>query len=128
MKEIDKLEYEQASEDWRHRDHLTWQIPAVLVVVGGLLVAEAYKLPYGVPTWVKIALLLLAFGLSLSLTLALIHNLLVQKQDKEIIKEINPQTRRFCFRKVGSYALSILSVGISIFLLVVCYMSICSTF
>ena len=29
--------YEQLSEDWRSRDRITWQLPSVLVVVGGLL-------------------------------------------------------------------------------------------
>ena len=30
-KEFASIEYEQAPEDWRHRDALTWQLPTALV-------------------------------------------------------------------------------------------------
>lgn len=31
-------DYAQLSEDWRHRDQLTWQLPSVLVAVSGALI------------------------------------------------------------------------------------------
>ncbi len=124
MNELEKVRYEQASEDWRHRDQLTWQTPAILVVVGGLLVAEAFKLPADGPSWVRNALLLFAFGLSISLTLALSQNLVLQGKDRKIIETIDPETERFGFLKIGSLALLILSIAISIFLGWLCWSSI----
>ncbi len=124
MDELEKVRYEQASEDWRHRDQLTWQMPAILVVVGGLLVAEAFKLPDDAPSWVRDALLLFAFGLSISLTLALSQNLILQGKDRKIIETIDPKTKRFGFLKLGSFALLILSIAISIFLGWLCWSSI----
>lgn len=37
-------ECEQLPADWRHRDSLTWQMPAVLLVIAGMLVAEGFEL------------------------------------------------------------------------------------
>lgn len=124
MDELEKVRYEQASEDWRHRDQLTWQMPAILVVVGGLLVAEAFKLPDDAPSWVRNALLLFAFGLSTSLTLSLFQNLILQGKDRKIIETIDPETKRVGFLKLGSFALMILSIAISIFLGWLCWSSI----
>ena len=75
-----EVEYEQISSDWRHRDNLTWQIPSILVVVGGALVAGAFGLDID-PCWVKIIRpLLLLFGAFFSVTLdiALVQNLRYQ--------------------------------------------------
>ncbi len=124
MDELEKVRYEQASEDWRHRDRLTWQMPSILIVVGGLLVAEAFKLPDDAPSWIRNALLLFAFGLSTSLTLALSQNLVLQGKDRKIIETIDPETERFGFLKIGSLALLILSIAISIFLGWLCWSSI----
>ena len=44
MTNCEKVEYEQISEDWRHRDNFTWQIPSVIVVIGGALIAAALTL------------------------------------------------------------------------------------
>ncbi len=44
MNEGEKIEYEQLSADWRHRDSLTWQMPAVLLVIAGVLVGEGFGL------------------------------------------------------------------------------------
>ena len=124
MDELEKVRYEQASQDWRHRDQLTWQMPAILVVVGGLLVAEAFKLPDDAPSWVRNALLLFAFGLSTTLTLALSQNLILQGNDRKIIETIDPETKRFGFLKRGSFALLSLSIAVSIFLGWLCWSSI----
>jgi len=39
-----KEEYNQISEDWRHRDKLTWQLPSVVIVIGSALTAAAFTL------------------------------------------------------------------------------------
>ena len=124
MDELEKVKYEQASENWRHRDQLTWQMPAILVVVGGLLVAEAFKIPDDAPSWIRSALLLFAFGLSTSLTLALSQNLFLQGKDRKRIEAIDKDTEKFGFLKLGSFALLILSIAISIFLSWLCLCSI----
>ena len=80
MDDRQKLEYEQALEDWRHRDTLTWQMPAVLAVVGGVVVAEAFKLPVGTPIYIRHVLLLFALGLAFSLTIALTQNICLQQK------------------------------------------------
>jgi hypothetical protein len=109
-----KLEYEQASEDWRHRDTLTWQMPAVLVVVGGVVVAEAFQLTGKPESYVRHGLLLFAFCLACCLTIALRQNINLQKKGRDIIKALNPCTKRFCFEMRGSNSLLILSWVISI--------------
>lgn len=123
MYDRQKLEYEQASEDWRHRDTLTWQMPAVLVVVGGVVVAEAFKLPAGTPIYIRHVLLLFALGLAVSLTIALTQNIYLQGKSCELIKTLNSETKRFEFKRFGSWALLILSWVISIFLGVLCWLS-----
>jgi uncharacterized membrane protein len=116
MDDRQKLEYEQASEDWRHRDTLTWQMPAVLVVVGGVVVAEAFQLTAESPDYIRPMLLLFAFSLAICLTIALRQNINLQKKGRDIIKALNPCTKRFCFEMRGSNSLLILSWVISIFL------------
>ena len=39
-----EVEYSQISQDWRHRDNLTWQIPSIIVVIGGALITAAFAL------------------------------------------------------------------------------------
>lgn len=123
MDELQKLEYEQASEDWRHRDTLTWQMPAVLVVVGGVVTAEAFKLPVGAPIYAKHMLLLFALGLAFCLTIALTQNIYLQHKGSLIIRALNPTTSRHDFRMLGSLLLLILSWIISILLGVLCWLS-----
>ncbi len=124
MNDLEKLEYEQATEDWRHRDTLTWQIPAVLIVVGGVVVAEAFKMPAGTPIFIKHVLLLFALGLAVCLTVALTQNIYLQGKSCELIKELNSETKRLEFKRFGSWALLILSWAISIFLCVLCVLSL----
>jgi len=115
MNDDERVEYEQLSADWRHRDSLTWQIPTVLVAVGGVLVAEAFKLPSAVE-WLKPFLLLGGFLLSASLTVALWQNLRLQKGNQETIKRLNPNTNRVGFPRIGSGMLLILSCLMTVFL------------
>ena len=116
--------YEQAYEDWRHRDQLTWQIPSVLVIVGGVLVSEAYESRSPNLSFVRIALLLFAFGLSIALTIALCQNLYLQSKDRETVETIDPVTKtekRLTFFRVGSFSLLFLSIAISGFLGWLCW-------
>jgi hypothetical protein len=89
----DEVEYNQISEDWRHRDNLTWQIPSVIVGIGGALIAAAFALDIDP----QIRPILLGFGalLSLCLTFALIQNLWYQVGSGEaLIKIINGQRNK----------------------------------
>ena len=36
-------DYQQLSDDWRHRDQLTWQLPSVLVAITGALIAIVHE-------------------------------------------------------------------------------------
>jgi hypothetical protein len=119
MYDREKLEYEQASEDWRHRDSLTWQIPTVLVAAGGVLVAEAVELQEKHPLLANV-LITFAFLLAFSLTAALGQNLIIQAKDRKIIESFPPKTKRFEFCKCGSWLLFVLSICMTIFLAVVC--------
>lgn len=124
MKDFDKIEYEQISQDWRHRDVLTWQIPAVLVVVGGFLVAQAFDMSPTAPSWIKNGLLLFAAALAVCLTAALGQNLILQEIDAQNLKRIYSQTQRVCFRRTGSWLLFGLSVVVSVVLIVLLFLSL----
>ena len=115
MNDDERIEYEQLSEDWRHRDSLTWQIPTLLVAAGGVLVTEAFKLPSAVE-WLKPLLLSGGFLLSASLTVALWQNLRLQKENRKTIKRLNPNTDRVGFPRIGSGMLLILSCLVTVFL------------
>ncbi len=43
MRPTPNQKYEQLSEDWRHRDQLTWQLPSVLVAVSGALITTVFQ-------------------------------------------------------------------------------------
>jgi len=86
MNNWEEVEYQQISEDWRHRDNLTWQIPSIIVVIGSALIAAAFTLniePFIRP-------ILLGFGgfLSLCLTYALKENLWYQVGSGEALIKI----------------------------------------
>ena len=78
---IEKGEYAQISDDWRHRDNLTWQIPSVIVVIAGATLVAAFKLdidPQYLLYAVRAGLLFLALSLSSCLTYALNQNIWYQ--------------------------------------------------
>lgn len=73
-KEKEILEY------WRHRDSLTWQLPAFLVLVTGVLLIGAYTLNIS-QEWesiIRIVVLGLAWFFSLSILIMLSQNLYYQ--------------------------------------------------
>ena len=84
-----KVEYAQISNDWRHRDNLTWQIPSVIVAIGGALITVAFTPNIG-SEYTFIRPILLGFGafLSLCLTFALIQNLWYQVGSEEALMKI----------------------------------------
>jgi hypothetical protein len=86
----DEIEYNQISADWRHRDNLTWQIPSVIVAVGGALVTAAFGLKIDHEWLYTIRLILLAFGASFSLTLsiALGQNLRYQVASESALEKL----------------------------------------
>ena len=116
--ELKQIEYIQVSEDWRHRDSLTWQMPTALVVAGGVLIAEAFNLP-DQNVWLRPYILLAAFGLAASLTVALWQNLDLQRKNRTLIQKLYPGTERFGFARLGSGLLLALSTLMSVFLAVV---------
>ncbi len=139
-----KEEYKQISEDWRHRDKLTWQLPSVVVVIGSALTAAAFTLNTDLQYLYVIRPILLLFGgfLSLCLTFALKENLWYQigsgealikivqdKGDKiptdkvrRIIKPedlaINESMKQLCkkHRLTGSYIFYIFCIFVTIIL------------
>ena len=66
-------EYREISTDWRHRDNLTWQLPSIIIIIGGTLVAAAFLFEIDPQYLILIRSTLLLFDalLSLCLTLAL---------------------------------------------------------
>ena len=90
MSKWDEVEYSQISADWRHRDNLTWQIPSVIVVVGGALVTAAFGLEID-PGWeYTVRLILLAIGalFSLMLSIALGQNLRYQVGSESALEKL----------------------------------------
>ena len=134
MDDFDKIEYEQLSQDWRHRDVLTWQFPSVLILVGGVLVAQAFDLS-GEHPWIRSVLLGLGAGLATCLTIALRHNLELQQRNKEAIKALlekdekddKSTTTRFDFPRLGSKLLLRFSMIVCGILIVLFFGAVCDS-
>ncbi len=130
----DNHDYEQLSDDWRHRDQLTWQLPSVLIAVSGALITIVFQ--FENLTEVKYYLLwggLLFAGL---LSIALGQNLYFQTVAEDLMDAIkNGERLRGCriprrrapgpsfgalmmrgFVKTGSTGLFLLSAGLTGFL------------
>lgn len=127
MPEWDEIVYKQSSQDWRHRDVLTWQYPAVLVLVGGILVARAFGLQ-GELSWLRTVLLGIALGLAICLSAALTQNMSLQDKNRDICEKIYEKhsapnrtyyqhTARFTFNRIGSGFLLIFSWAMCVVLL-----------
>jgi hypothetical protein len=73
-------EYSEISTDWRHRDNLTWQLPSIIIIIGGTLVAAAFLLEIDPQYLILIRSTLLLFDalISACLTIALGQNILYQ--------------------------------------------------
>lgn len=87
----DEIDFEQYYEDWRHRDILTWQIPAVAATVGGGIIIGSYfaKIPWHIRA--------LAFGLGAffiaTLTVMLAQNLYYQWRDEKHLENYGEKTK-----------------------------------
>lgn len=100
-----RLEYQEASDDWRHRDHLTWQMPPVVMAALGLGFGQVYTRTFTPEhEWIRVAILVVIAFLSGGLVLTLKQNLTLQNQSHQIITSIYPNTGRLGFAKVGSDA------------------------
>lgn len=84
MSSLDEEEYNQISEDWRHRDNLTWQIPSVVAAITGGLIVAAFSIDT-MNTIIKPTLLGIGAALSLCLTFALAQNLYYQVASGEAL-------------------------------------------
>jgi hypothetical protein len=92
-------------------------MPAVLLVVGGLLVANTFNLPESTPPLIKISILGLAMLFVAFLTVAFRQNLNLQKINSDVINELNRRTERYKFFKWGSWLFFWLSIAITLFLM-----------
>lgn len=102
--------YSELSADWRHRDSLTWQMPAVLIAVVGLLVSTGFELIGKFSPHLIWLIFLFTMLFALCLTAALGQNLLIQGKNTESLKKIISDTHnRFGFLRWGSLLLFILS-------------------
>lgn len=132
----DNYDYKQLSDDWRHRDRLTWQLPSVLVTVSGALIAAVLEFDELKTAGVRDFLLwggLLFAGL---ITIALGQNLYFQTVAEDLMDAIKsgepvrgssiPKRRANepafitlvgkCFVKAGSTGLFLMCAGLTGFL------------
>lgn len=86
----DREEYREISNDWRHRDNLTWQLPPVIVVLGGAFISAAFAIQIESDHRDIIRIILLTLGalLSLCLTITLAQNLWYQVGSGEALKRL----------------------------------------
>ena len=61
-----EIEYQELSADWRHRDSLTWQVPAVIVAVAGFLVSKGFDLIGGVAPGILRTIFIFATGFAVA--------------------------------------------------------------
>ncbi len=80
-------DYEQLSDDWRHRDELTWQLPSVLVAISGGLIT----IVFGFDKLDHLQVYLLWGGLIFAglLTIALGQNIYFQTTAEDLMDAIN---------------------------------------
>jgi hypothetical protein len=146
VKDSDSIEYNQISEDWRHRDNLTWQLPSVILVIGSALIVTAFGLDIDLRYLNTVRVILLGLGalLAFSLTWALIQNLWYQVGSSQALinllnnngigdqktknkshRTISPKdlditylefVKRLVFNLTGSFLLIILSISITVIL------------
>ena len=108
-----RLEYEQASLDWRHRDTLTWQLPTALFAISTFVVTQVLGPDGPKEDWIKTVAVGGAAFLGFILSVALYQNLDLQKKSRELIKRLHTdfkgsselmknETDRYSFCRVGS--------------------------
>lgn len=118
MTDEEKLEYQELSADWRHRDSLTWQMPAVIVAVVGLLASKGFELIGVVVPVIVWTFFIFTTGFAFCLTVALGQNLFIQGKGSCKMKSLYRNTERFCFQRMGSFLLLGLRVVLTIGLII----------
>lgn len=106
----DQCIYEQLSEDWRNRDRITWQLPSVLVVVSGVLIASVFGrfgLERDIGNWVlwlgSIFAWILAIMLARNIYLQAVgQRLLTGIQKETYLAEVRKSSKRVPDR-IGEY-------------------------
>lgn len=117
-----EIEYQELSADWRHRDSLTWQMPAVIVAVVGLLASKGFELIGVVVPVVVWTIFIFTTGFAFCLTVALGQNLFIQGKGSCKMKSLYSNTERFNFRRIGSFlllGLCVVLTGCLIILLII---------
>ncbi len=117
-----EIEYQELSADWRHRDSLTWQMPAVIVAVVGLLASRGFELIGVVAPVIVWTIFIFTTGFAVCLTVALGQNLFIQGEGSRKLKRLYRKTARFDFPRVGSFlllGLCVLLIGCLIILLII---------
>lgn len=79
-------EYKQQSEDWRHRDRTTWQIPTVLIVIGGASIFSAFTVSDN--ETVKNIILLIGLLFSWVFTIAFARGIYLQGLSLALLENI----------------------------------------
>ncbi len=135
MRPTPNQKYEQLSEDWRHRDQLTWQLPSVLVAVSGALITTVFQFEDSLGD-IRFVLLWAGVIFAALLTTALGQNLYYQTVTEDLIQatEHGAQVRASriperrvggtgfgnmlmrAFLKTGSTGLFLLSAGLTGFI------------
>lgn len=119
----DEIEYQELSADWRHRDSLTWQMPAVIVAVTGLLVSKGFELIDSIDPVIFRAIFIFTTAFAVCLTFALWQNLRIQGEGSCKMKSLYCKTERFNFSRLGSFFLLALCVLLSVGLIILSFMT-----
>lgn len=86
-----EIDLKQYYEDWRHRDRLTWQIPTVVIAVGGMLIATAYG--YQLEPMIRSLMFWPGAFFAGTMTTMLAQNLYYQWRDAEHISNLSPRNK-----------------------------------
>lgn len=81
-------DYQQLSDDWRHRDQLTWQLPSVLVAISGALIAAVFQITTLETAGVRFYLLWGGLIFASLLTIALGQNLYFQTVAEDLMDSL----------------------------------------
>ena len=119
----DDIEYQELSADWRHRDSLTWQMPAVIVAVTGLLVSKGFELIDKIDPVIVRAIFMFTTAFAVCLTIALWQNLCIQGKDSCKMKSLYRKSERFNFHRLGSFLLLVLCILLSGSLIILSFMA-----
>ena len=122
MDDEEKIEYRELSEDWRHRDSLTWRIFAVIIAVVGVYIPVGFKLLVDVDPVIVRAIFIFATAFAFCLTFALGQNLSIQKKTRDTLICLYRKTERFDSPRIGSFILLGLSVLLTGFLFLLLFL------